>query len=370
MARGTGFSWIVVSAVILCACGRPVPSATADVSPSAGARPPTGPRIVAFDAIGDNTAWVVTDRALLITSDNGLTWGSVPAANVEGIRAMLALTPQHIVLAGLSSPNSADVVVRISVDGGQKWQESRLQPQGQPGDVRLAAGDGLLAALVVQTTSSNFSEADLFVSRDGGAFEERPAPAAGMLSITGANDVWLAGGVIGNQLWRSADSGRTWSEVPLSSQLGTAIGVSAPRRIADHLVLPVTINGPATQEAWLISSDDGATWQQTARVLVGGDSGAGVALSPSTAGDRVVVAGFAGAGGLFAVTASGGSVSPVLPDDLPVGLTTLHFTSATAGWASVVQSGCLSFKTQCFETTRLFATTDGGRTWREAHLPA
>ena len=184
--------------------------------------------------------------------------------------------------------------------------------------------------------------------------------------MTGASDLWLAGGVLGNQLWRSKDAGSTWSEIRLPSQLGTAIGVSAPQRVAGRLVLPVTINGPATQEALLTSSDDGDTWQQVALMAVGGDTGPG-ALPASFAGDRVVVAG--PAGGLFGVTATGQSLAPVSPNGLPSGDTLLQFTSEMDGWALVTERGCLSGKTQCFEVTRLFSTSDGGQTWSEARLP-
>ncbi len=370
MRHAAVLSGIVVGVLILSACGRLAPGARVSPTPSVTAVSPTetppadGPPIVAVDAIDATTAWAVTDRELLVTADAGQSWGIVSAANVTGIRALLVLGAQHIVLAGI---DGLDVVVRTSIDGGQKWQESRLQTQGQPGDVRLAASDTLLAVLVQQTTTVNFSEADLFVSQDGGVFEKRPAPAAGTLSITGASDLWLAGGVFGNQLWRGADAGLTWSEIRLPSQLGTAIGVSTPERVADSLVLPVTINGPATQEAWLTSSDDGATWQQLALMTVGGDTGQGVALPASTAGDRVVVAG--PAGGLFAVTAAGQSLMPVSPNGLPLGVTALRFTSATAAWALVTQRGCASGKSQCFEVTRLFSTSDGGQAWNEARLP-
>ncbi|MEO8251017.1 MAG: hypothetical protein ABI978_00120 [Chloroflexota bacterium] len=372
MRHPTLLGGFVLGTLLLSACAHVAPGVIYSMTPSVGAASPTetppasGPLILAFDAVDQTTAWIVTDQALLATTDGGQSWKAVAGADVAGVRALLVLGTQHLVLASLGGADSLDAVVRTSLDGGLRWQESRLQTHGQPGDVRLAASDTLLVAQVVQTTSSNFSQADLFVSRQGGVFERRPAPAAGMVSITGADALWLAGGVLGERLWRSADAGLTWSEVRLPFPAGLEIGVSAPQRVADRLLLPVTIDGPATQEAWLTSTDDGATWRQVTLVAVGGDSGPG-ALPMSRAGDRVVVA--SPAGGLFAVTAAGRSLAPISPNGLPLGGIRLRFTSASAGWAVVTQNGCLSGKSQCFEIDRLFSTIDGGQTWEEAQVP-
>ena len=336
----------------------------ADSAVSNAPAPEPAPPIVAFDASDATHAWAVTERALLATVDGGRSWRIVPGANVAGVRALLAVGRQQITVAGI---DGLDVMLRASIDGGRTWQQTRLRPGGQPSDVGLAAGDGMVAVLVQQATSSNFSVADLLVSRAGGAFAERRAPAAGRLSITGAGELWLAGGVAGNQLWRSADAGLSWTEIRLPPTLGTTIGVSAPLRIADRLILPVTINGPATREAWLTSNDSGATWQQLALISVGGDTGPGVALPASAAGDRVLVAGSLGR--LFAVTAGGQSPAPVSPNGLPQVVTRLQFSSSSAGWALTTTAGCVSGKSQCFSVTRVFTTRDGGQTWNQTKLP-
>lgn len=363
------WSAVALSVAILSACGRfgvvtggtPPPS----TQPVANQTPPAdGPPIVAMDADSDTRSWVVTDQALLVTSDAGHTWTSLAAANVAGVRSMVVLDAQHITLGAI---DGLDVVIRSTADGGKTWQESPLKTQGQPGDVRLATGHGMIAALVQQTTSSNSSQADLFVSSAGSAFANQSAPAAGRLSITGPDEMWLAGGVLGNQLWRSADAGSTWSESQLPLDLGADVSVSVPVRVADRLRLAVTLNGPTTQEAWLTSSDAGGTWQRLGLMTIGGSTGQGVALAASSADDRLVVAG--PAGGLFEVTAAGQTLSPISPNGLPPGVTALDFTSATGGWALVTQRGCAVGKSQCFAVTRLFSTRDAGQTWNEARLP-
>lgn len=333
----------------------PLPSSTGPLS--------SAPQIVTFDAVGENGAWVVTDRGLLVTVDGGLNWRTLPAADVTGVTAILASSDEHVVMAGI---DGRAVVVRTTADGGQTWQQSRLHVAAQPGDVRLAAGDSLLALLVQETTSSNFSEANLVVARSGEAFQTRPAPAAGSLSITGPSEIWLAGGVLNNQLWHSGDAGLNWTEVHLPSSLGTTIGVGAPVRVSGGLLLAVTLNGPVTREAWLTSRDAGATWQQLALESIGGETGQGVAAPASAAGDRVIVAG--PAGGLFAVSATGEALTPVSPNGLPAGVAELRFTSTAVGWAFVRQGSCESGKSGCVAVTGLYRTGDGGQTWREAQL--
>ncbi len=39
-------------------------------------------------------------------------------------------------------------------------------------------------------------------------------------------------------------------------------------------------------------------------------------------------------------------------------------------WAIAQADGCRSFKTNCYDTTGLFATADGGHTWRQLHVRA
>lgn len=364
------WSAIVLGGAILTGCARFAGGTASTLPPSTqpvtNETPPAGgPPIVAMEAASGAMSWVVTDQALLVTSDAGQSWMTLASANVVGVRSMVVVDAMHLALGAI---DGLHVAIRSTTDGGNTWKESHLPTQGQPGDIRLASGHGIIAALVQQTTSANSSQADLFVSKAGSAFAKQSVPAAGWVSITAPNELWLAGGVLGNQLWRSADVGVTWREIGLPPVLGTDIGVSVPRRVSDQLILPVTVNGPGTEEVFLTSGDSGGTWHQLGGPLnVGGDSGQGVVLPLSSSDDRVVVAG--PTGGLFGITAAGQSLTPISPNGLPTGVTDLDFTSITEGWAVVTQRGCAAGKSQCFAATRLFSTDDAGQTWSEVRLP-
>lgn len=361
-------------AIALTACGRLAPAGS--VGPGSSANPSevstpapsgvaAGPTIVALDALNEKAGWVLTDRGLLATNDGGESWRTLPLTSVAGAHSLVVRDETHLAIGRI---DGLDVFVDASDDGGQTWNETRLPVQGQPGDVQLAASTTLLAVLVQQTTSANFSQADLFVSLDGGAFQKRSAPAAGQLGVTGTGDLWLAGGVLGNQLWHSDDAAAGWREVQLPAGLRASVGIAAPFLAGAEVVLPVTLNGAQSREAWLGSSDGGRTWRQLALVTVGGDTGQGVALPAAHAGDRILVV--SPVGGLFSTTAAGQALPPISPNGLPVGVMRLKFTSVSSGWALVVENGCHNGKSDCHSQTSLFKTTDGGQTWSRLGLPS
>jgi hypothetical protein len=365
---------LAAAAITLASCSRLTPGASKDPQRSSfpasavPAKSSSAATILTIDALNDATAWVLTDEALDVTSDAGKSWSTLGAAEVSGGRAFVALDHEDLFLGALTGPDGLDATVRTSTDGGLHWQESKLAVTGQPGDVGLAAGSAVVAALIVQTTSVNASSADLFISEQGGAFSKRSAPAAGSLSITGPDELWLAGGVMGNQLWGSSDNAKTWTEVRLPPDLGPEISAGVPIRIGGSLLLPVTINGASTKVAVLGTADGGITWHPVVTIAVGGDSGMGVPLPVAVAADRLIVAG--PAGGLFAITSTGEALAPISPNGLSPNVTALRFASASAGWAVVTDRGCDSGKSNCHVDTRLFFTSDAGQTWNEVTLPS
>lgn len=372
MSRRVVVTGFAAAALTLASCSQYAPGASPKVQPTSAPELPiqtkaaNQPIIVAIAAVGSSAAWAVTDKALFMTSNGGSDWSPDASADISGVRSLVAPDQQHLVLGAIAGQDGLQALVRQSSDGGGHWRELPLAANGQPGDVRLAAGSGVIAALVVQTTSANASIADLFISTGASSFAKRPAPAAGALSVTGPDELWLAGGVLGNQLWRSTDDGKGWTEIGLPTELGPEIGVGAPQRINGTLVLPVTINRSSTKEA-LLTSTDGAAWRLSSTITVGGDTGMGTVLPAALASDRLIVAG--PIGGLFAATATGMTLDPVSPNGLPPNVTSLSFAIPSDGWAVVTDRGCASGKSNCYAYTRLFFTSDAGQTWTEEIVP-
>lgn len=115
------------------------------------------PHIVALDALNEKAGWVLTDRGLLATNDGGESWRTLPLTSVAGAHSLVVRDETHLAIGRI---DGLDVFVDASDDGGQTWNETRLPARSQPGDVHLAASTTLLAVLVQQTTSANFSQAD------------------------------------------------------------------------------------------------------------------------------------------------------------------------------------------------------------------
>lgn len=340
------------------------PGASASGDSPAPSRSSSAVHIVAIAARDEKQAWAMSDRVLLTTSDGGANWSVLKRVNVAGGRALLFVNG-GLIVAGIGGASDLDVFVRVSQDSGVNWTETILPTTGQPGDVRLAAGKDLVAIEVVQTTSANASIADVYVSVKGGEFARHKLPAAGSLTVLGAEELWLAGGVLSDELWMSADAGESWTKVGLPADLGGELGIGPPIELGGAMVLPVTINGAETREDLFRSDDGGSSWQAIASLAIGGDTGQGVTAPNAVAGDRLVVLG--SRGGLFSST-NDGSTEAFAPQGLPAGDTVLQFVSATAGWARVIERGCLDGKSNCYADTRMFTTGDAGQTWVESRL--
>jgi photosystem II stability/assembly factor-like uncharacterized protein len=354
---------IAVAALLLGSCSQPASSTSAAGGPPTDAGGPSArPSIIAF-AVDPVAVWALTETGLFTSSHAGDSWRRVQVPRRAALQSIVAYGASAVSLTGT---DGSSIFVETSADAGRSWHETVIESRGQPGSVTVTQHDGTLAVLVRQTTSSNFSEGMLYVSVRGEPFRERNIPSAGRLSVTGPSQLWLAGGVLQDQLWRSDDAGGSWSRVPIVVY-GASRTISPPERIGSQLMLAVTVNGTESRVAWHSSNDDGRTWKQVAIETVGGDTGPGVALPSTVAGGRIVVADPRGR--FYFVAPDGPAARRVSPNGLPPSITSLGFMNATAGWAATEEHGCTSGKSECFIQSRLFRTSDGGQTWIEAALP-
>jgi photosystem II stability/assembly factor-like uncharacterized protein len=355
--------------LIVTACSSTATATTNATSPAAAPSTlptafPKLPAVTAIAGLDASRAWALTSDSLYATADSGKTWERIAAADISGARGIAVLDDRHL-LIGAIGEDGLSVDIRSSDDSGATWATIPIKVGGQPGDLSFAVDGDVIAVLVTQTTSANASEANLFISDSANQYVEREVPASGFLSVTARDELWLSGGTTGNQLWSSRNGGVSWSENKSLANLGVEIGVGPVRRVSGALLVPVTINGPSTTEAVVRSDDNGETWKPAATLDVGGDTARGVALSSSVAGDRLMI--LSPSHGLYAISPDSASVNPVGgKDPLPAGDTVLNFVGADIGWALVTERGCLASKSNCYVSTQIFSTADGGQTWAQA----
>jgi hypothetical protein len=205
------------------------------VQANAAAAAPLGqaPSLVA----GGPHGWVAVGPGAVWISPNGLSWLSKPPLpQLAGDRVTsLTATGKGFLAAGQNIPGGdaakASPVVWLSANG-TTWQ--RL------GGTRLNLAAGTGKALGITAVAAN----------------------GGVVVMAGT----VAGATTAAQLWRSADGGMSWTAVPNSAGggLGAAISGLAPLGGGFIAVLPAQVAG--TSGATVYTSQDGATWQQSAQL--------------------------------------------------------------------------------------------------------
>ncbi len=326
----------------------------------------TGPRSVSgevLDAalVSETFGWVVTQDELLATSDAGETWHAVPLPGPSTPqRAAAALDPQRRWVTAILG---ATVRIDHADDGGSTWSGSTLSPQGPPGTVTLAIDGGLVAALVQQMTSSQFSIAELFVTVDGVNWSRYEAPVASSLAVIAPGTVLIAGGAETNELWRSETLGTDWQRVSLGDRGAESITLGAPRMFSQtDGVPPVTLNTePRSQVAFLVTTDGGKSWCRAGRVTVDASTGPGVRVPAAVTSPLRWFAIEPGGASVYRADNAGRGFGQERASSLPQGVADLHAASDSVAWARTWIGSCRQGKTDCWLTTGVFRSRDGRR---------
>jgi photosystem II stability/assembly factor-like uncharacterized protein len=351
--------------------------------------------------------------ALLATRDGGQSWTQVDVTS-QSVNAIAFRSPSDGLMAVGQCDTAASCFGQIlaTADGGRSWAPVAMPNQPV---VAVAYGEGGVWALASGMAGTRHVETHVLMSADGGRTWSREGsvaiqfpPPAGQAAFTFApgGAIWLSlfsnlscamHGCGTDAVYRSLDGGRTWHTVPVPYRASTTGQPCGP---ADMPLLAVAGDGSliAVRQApyagcgppsatLSVSTDGGATWRvrhawsQFFVVAVSGpdwllgpsallhstDGGRSWAqvlppVHPTTAVDFLDATNGWGIGapsdaGAVLRTAAGGASWHVLASIPGVQLTQISFVDASHGWVAgqVQPSG----------DTEIFATVDGGQTWRQ-----
>jgi hypothetical protein len=323
-------------------------------APGAAAGPVNGGTVTDAAQVAPQFGWALRGGRLLVTADNGKTWRDVTAPGLTGtVRTAFFQDARN---GWMASAASGTINVARTGDGGYTWHTTTLHTSAGVASLRLSFGSSQVGGVLVQhVSSSNFSLADFYATRDGGAtWRTSPAPAAGSITIAASGQTWLAGGVDGSQLYASGDLGAHWTDAtPHTGATTTAVGLPAGG------IQPVTTVKGSHSELDFVSGG-----RQTGGVALAEPLGQGAMPAIASANGNFVVVDPAG-GHLYRTDRNGTVVASVQPHGLPSGVTSVSFADAKLGWAVATASGCLAGKQRCGTVTTLLATTDGGQSWQQ-----
>jgi photosystem II stability/assembly factor-like uncharacterized protein len=340
--------------------------------------------VVAAQLVRGGTGWLLTSHALSLTTDDGRSWTPItpPGVRPRSVKGVFFLDPHHgwVAWAKPATGGRAGLEVSATADGGRSWSTS---PLGKPA-WQFAAGEpayigftdprhGWVAADVTQTPLSPAGV--LFRTSDGGAsWQQLPMPVSGPVAFTSPRTGWLVcdcqpGIRPAERFYVTADGGRSWQAETVTPSAGYRRAQATyllPAPAAPTAgVLAVAFGGDGTRAVMALyqAAVHGGSWARKAVVPLGRPAGdindLPVIVRPGTwlivsMDTRQVVKVTRGGAQQSAVRISG------LPDG---GLSAASFTSARTGWAVLATDRCAHFKSDCTQTSALYATTDGGAHW-------
>jgi photosystem II stability/assembly factor-like uncharacterized protein len=194
------------------------------------------------------------DDRLYGSDDSGSTWTRISVPSVTRISGVICGLQDQAVVATL------DDRMFFSTDRGEAWSESTV-PAGLHLSRDFVAGPGGVFYLPAHDRTTDAYS--LLVSNDGGASWQLTAPVPGgarLLSVADLGGGLLVGGANAGLVFRSSDSGMTWTEVYEAPASGSFMTGGA---FVDLVVLPnQTVVGRTAYPTGLFRSvNAGLTWQ-------------------------------------------------------------------------------------------------------------
>ena len=350
--------------------------------------------------------WVLTPVALSMTDDGGRTWTrvtprGVPVGQIAGVQF---LTPRTAILARSQPDGFSHRVFSFyaTEDAGLHWHQlpprlTALTPDGSPPNPGygwvdidfLDARHGFVALAVEGPVQ--ISAGDLYRTDNGGTTWRRASmlPVFGEIRFTNSKDGWLAGGSVHDRLYATHDGGRRWQPVAYETRRivkGTVWASWLDTPVfsdREHGVLTTTLDivhdptGAKGDFPWLIfetSSDGGRSWHVAATLP---EAGCCVGTANTVLGQDSWVAVTAEGGKVVHLTEAGKKTTIVTEKVLPLyrlrsaGGTVGHaeFVDQQHGWIEIGTGECYQYTPDCAGYVNLYATSDGGTTWRQLLSP-
>ncbi len=336
--------------------------------------------------LSERFGWALTELNLAKTEDGGATWTAITPASTpaDAIRGVFFLDPTHgWVVSSSQTGVPVSLVSLRTTDGGRTWAASTIAPPsddhelstGAPASVQFvdAANGWVLERLV---SGSSFSVGRLYRTADGGAtWTELPEPpTGGTIRFQAGSNGWLAGGPLGDKLFRTADGGQTWQPVKVSipqAFSGIPATYTTPTfQTATDGVLPVTINADPAVVVFYVTTDAGQTWTAVSQSPTSLRAGAGASAATNvvdlrtwvTTPSNLEVSTTVDGGENWATKTHSEPPTPGVP-----AITALDFVSESTGWVLEQSNFCRGFKSDCTELQPLFVTKDGGQTLTQLH---
>ncbi len=328
------------------------------------------PSIIFIDMMDEVYGWGITETEVVSTNDGGVTWYNVtpPGLTDVGYSVFTDFLDKSHAWVQIVDPNNypnGGTLYR-TFDGGLSWDA--FETPFSAGDMEfvdenngwmmadLGVGAGSMAVAVFQTNNGGETWSRTYTNDPNieGAGDTLPLGGIKVLMVPlNMNTAWIGGVVYSSgstYLFRTDDSGRTWSQVSMmlpgdaqSSEL-TIEQIKFFSPTQGFLVIRMT---STTQETILYTTNDGGeTWNPAPATL----PNSGVLEIPSA---QEMIFYYSNQ---FYVTKDAAQKFEVIDPNIAFGesLTDMSFANASTGWV---------ITTSPTNQRALYKTIDGGVTW-------
>jgi photosystem II stability/assembly factor-like uncharacterized protein len=200
-----------------------------------------------------DTLYAVTDIGLLKGTGGGASWQELPVGGDVNFVATDPFTPGRVYAAGGDEGKGNDLPVYISADGGQTWPVTGYLPE--------------------PTEYSQYAHLDPIL---------RPDPSARGVLLAGVRHALIElGGGEGGTLYRSADAGRTWSEVDVGQVISPVQDIAFDTVDSNLVYLATGGDWHDAGSGLFRSTDGGLTWARIGAAVADLDQAESIAVEPS-----------------------------------------------------------------------------------------
>lgn len=380
---------VLLLGVMLVGCGQTAAPRASQATATPVLRHVTpGVVVRAAQLLTPTTGWVLTDTRLLITTDRGQTWADVTPpsnANAPLLTAFFLNSSQAWAVVRSSQVDmAADLVPLVfftSADGGRHWAKRPMPATikfDTPGPVYLTFVDAMRGWLVVdQGSHAGFMYFTGYETTDGGlTWTSLSYPQSAPVRFANELD-GFSGGDRG--MFVTHEAGRTWAPVAVPPVGASSLSpvFQLPVFSDDlHGVLAGGLADPSggtAAEVFFTTSDGGRTFSLAATVP--NPHPQTDAQLAGVMNGKSWLAAFLGAGSIAGTTTTslkatqdGGRSWVWMPTVLSGAFMNEISFAGSTGWVIVSESGCRSFKTDCFTNIGLFQTADAGAHWQQVSV--
>jgi photosystem II stability/assembly factor-like uncharacterized protein len=372
------------------------PSQSAAPTTTGGQQPLAGPEVSDAALFVGGHGYVRTQQALLWTDNFGATWRDITPPGLTEAQlqsaSILVRADGHQWVAVPPKPGSATMSLLRRSSITQSWTRTSIP-----------LGPMTISPYGVATTSMSFSDADngwlliadhltahgsgeLLHTTDGGAswtlqVRQSSMPATGTLHFLTPQLGYLDANTAGSSgWWATSNGGQAWTPLrpptPPAKNTDTATIIGAPALVADAIVMAVSftsaVQGTDDGVGIYRSTDLGASWtihqvpsetpSEQYRFSAAPDGSVYVLLRSQAVQDLQtftwVTSRSTNAGERFTDTSS---VHNFYPGPLTI-------ADQDNLWTLGGSNGCTGFKSDCWNTTGLIASHDGGASWQQVKL--